>query len=194
MASMMLSELQRKKLTRKFKLLDFDNNGAIEQADFQRVLENLAQHRNLSLTSHKLQGLRKTVDKVWSALHRFCDADHDGQVTLDEWLSFHHEAIRHEREMLESLPGHESTIDAMTALVFELLDVEGDGRIGLGDYQHFCRAYGVPDEEIRPSFAKLDRNGDGYLSRAEILQLVIEFYCSDDPNSPGNHFFGQLAV
>lgn len=188
----MLSELQKRKLTRKFNLLDFDANGVLERADFERVVAELSSARGLPMGSSRHHQLVERNLNLWQALSRFCDTNKDGRVSLSEWLNFHAEAIRYEQELLETIPGYESTLDAMASFIFELLDSDGDGKVTRSDYEEFCRAYRIDEADIGPSFERLDRNGDGTLSRQEVLQLVIEFYCSNHPESPGNWFFGSI--
>ncbi len=184
-----LSPFQKKKLTRKFQILDVDGNGLIEWNDFARILEQVVQQRQLTPDSRRARELDQTNRRLWSTLAQNCDVDGDGSISLEEWLGFHQAALEYELEMLESLPGQESAIDATASFIFELLDYRGVGRVSEQDYQVFCEAYG-----IEPSgFAKLDRNGDGFLSRDEVVTLVVEFFCSNDPQSPGNWFFGDLS-
>jgi hypothetical protein len=39
-------------------------------------------------------------------------------------------------------------------------------------------------------FSKLDFDGDGKIMKNDYLNLVADFYLSDNPQSPGNLFFG----
>ena len=42
------------------------------------------------------------------------------------------------------------------------------------------------------AFARLDVQGKGYLLRADLVQRQVEFLVSEDPDAPGNHYFGVI--
>jgi Ca2+-binding EF-hand superfamily protein len=50
----------------------------------------------------------------------------------------------------------------------------------------------VTEAEAADAFRRLDLDRDGYLSREEIFQNMKEYYFTDDPNAPGNWFFGPF--
>jgi hypothetical protein len=39
-------------------------------------------------------------------------------------------------------------------------------------------------------FPKLDANQDGFLSKEEVLQLIRDFFYSNEPEAPANDMFG----
>ncbi|NEO66889.1 MAG: calcium-binding protein, partial [Moorea sp. SIO4G2] len=55
----------------------------------------------------------------------------------------------------------------------------------------FFKAYGIDDSQIEEIFGRFDQNNDGYIDKQEILDLVTEFYYSQDPEAPGNWIFGS---
>nr|WP_223183593.1 MULTISPECIES: EF-hand domain-containing protein [unclassified Streptomyces] len=86
-------------------------------------------------------------------------------------------------------------IEPLTDCFFELVDLNGDGKIDQSEFeQMFGSIAGVPGEECADVFAALDRDGSGALDRAEFHQAVAEFFYGDDPGAPANHLFGRLAV
>ena len=46
------------------------------------------------------------------------------------------------------------------------------------------------DFDVGPVFEVLDEDGDGLLSRGEVVRLVKDFYLTNDPEAPGNLFYG----
>lgn len=189
---MQLTPFLEQKLEHKFYLLDVDGNGVLEAADFERVIESLAEHREWGQDDPRYLRLATTNREFWRALFDFCDMNEDGQVTMEEWFDFHANAVYYERRIGHEMPGVERTLGSMASFFYELLDGDGDGVVTMDNYVDFCIAHGLVEGDAQASFALMDRNGDGLLSREEVLMLVREFYSSEDPEAPGNWFFGAL--
>ncbi|MCC0100603.1 hypothetical protein K7B10_38750 [Streptomyces flavotricini] len=65
--------------------------------------------------------------------------------------------------------------------------MDDDGLIGLDAYLPLSQAIGgVPAQQMKEAFHRLHRDGDGTLDPVEIAAAVVEFFTSDDPNTPGN--------
>ncbi|MCA9791386.1 MAG: EF-hand domain-containing protein [Candidatus Eremiobacteraeota bacterium] len=186
-----LTELQKRKLIHMFELLDVDGNGFLEFADFQAVIETLAQERGLEPNSAGYRRLFGNNRRIWKGLFK-CDLNGDGQISLPEWLAYHIQAIVADEEAGISPAGLTTAIDSIARYFYELMDMDGDGQIQREDYRYFCEAHGIPDETVEESFQQLDRDGNGTLSLDEVVTLVREFYTSDDPMAPGNWFFGDF--
>ena len=192
MTSEFLSDFQRRKLLHKFELLDIDGNGLIEYKDFQHVIEVLAQQREWEPDNPALQRLAATNEGLWKAIQSFCDADMDGSITQDEWLEYHAQALHRAHEFEQLIPGFETTMAAFTGFVHELLDADGDGVVVEEDYLELSRAHGLDDVKAIRIFDNIDKDRDGTLTLDEVSELVREFYLSDDPEAPGNEFFGAF--
>ena len=50
---------------------------------------------------------------------------------------------------------------------------------------HF-RAWNHSEAQAREAFPKLNRNGNGGISKEEWMANLKEFYYSEDPQAPGN--------
>ena len=61
-------------------------------------------------------------------------------------------------------------------------DHDGDGRISLSEFQHFCEQR---EAQLRSVFARLDRNGDGRLTSEELVMWESALLKSflEDPSS-----------
>ena len=189
----MLTELQNRKFTKQFRQLDADGGGTLKWNDFESLLERLCDARGWSADSPRIAQARSCYQSLWKMLEKHGDSNRDGEVSLEEWLDFHRVALCDSQVLLQINPAYEELVVSMTRFIQETLDGDGDGRVTVGEYGEFCEAYGIGKEHAESCFAGLDRNGDGVLTRAEILDLVLEYYCSDDPKAPGNQFFGILS-
>lgn len=181
------------KLEHKFHLLDVNGNGVLEAADFERVVEVLAEERNWSEGHPRYAQLAKTNQELWQVLFDFCGGEEDGTVTMDDWFDFHANAIYYERRIGHEMPGMERTLERMSEFFHELLDSNGDGVVTEADYVEFLAAHGLEEEVAAASFIHMDRNADGLLSKQEVLLLIREFYFSEETQAPGNWFFGCLG-
>lgn len=188
----MLTNLQIAKFSQQFQLLDTNKNGVLAWDDFQGLLNRLAQARAWSSDSPRTARAEKCHRGLWEALISHSSANEESGVTLEQWLTFHQSALE-EQVLLTINPAYEALAVSMTNFIQDSLDADGDGNVTAKEYSEFCQAYDIDEVQARACFQKLDRNSDEQLTRAEIMDLVLEYYCSDDPEAPGNLFFGNLG-
>ena len=116
-------------------------------------------------------------------LRRHADTDADGTVALDEWLSYW-------SGLLDSGERYQDEVMTLTDRMFEMFDTDEDGVLGPDEFCDFFGVFGLKSALARGVFVKLDLDGDGAISRAELLEMADQFYSSDDPDAPGNELFG----
>lgn len=179
----MLTDLQRKKLTRYFRVYDIDDDGHVGPADFERVVENVRILHGLAPDSAGHRALREGYVRRWTALRASADADRDGGVDLDEWLDYW-------QEMLQTEERYRSEVWAIAGRLFDLFDTDEDGELGPDEFCDFYSVYGMETALARRIFVDLDANGDGVISRSEMKDIGDQFYRGDDPDAPGNLLFG----
>ncbi len=175
-----------------FELLDVDGNGVLEYDDFRMVVDTMADERGLDRSSRRYLSLLAGNKRLWKMFSRHLDIDNDGQITLAEWLAFHIKAFVSDPVANGLDPKFSSALNSTAKFFLELLDSDGDGVVSVEDYVMFCGAYNVGENEARIGFEMFDRDGNGQLSQEEVITMVQEFYLSDDPESLGNLFFGNL--
>jgi Ca2+-binding EF-hand superfamily protein len=181
----MLSELKKRKLTAFFKTFDADGNGYIEKSDIEQIVHNLTAIRNEATGSPTHQFLHKKYMSDWEGLLQATDTNGDGKISLDEWFTFHDQQLQAETPYWKA--GEKTSIQ----FLFELIDLNSDGEIGVEEYALFLKAYHV-QASAQEIFAKLDLNGDGHISLHEFVTLCDQFYTSDEAQSQGNWLFGNF--
>lgn len=182
----MLTDLQKRKLTRFFKVWDADGDGVITTKDPEQVAQNLAELRGLKPGSPEHEAFYSGFMLYQNDFLQSVDLDESGEVTLEEWLGYH-------EEMLQDETRFESTALMEIEIMFALMDQDGDGIITLEEYGRWMRALRIGEEDLTEKvFQKLDLNGDGTLSKEEVLQLTREFFYSDDPEARGNWAMGPF--
>ena len=178
----MLTELQVRKWTRLFQVYDANGNGTVEQDDFEQIFQNVAKERSLTPGTSEYEQLYAKFMEDWEHLRKDADKNNDGKVDLGEWLE-------HGDRRINS-PDMYQINQNIANYVFDLLDLNGNGIISLEEYKIIYRSWRIPEEIAEDIFPKLDLNGDGGISKDEFVELLRQFHASDDPDAPGNFFFG----
>jgi Ca2+-binding EF-hand superfamily protein len=182
----MLTDLQKRKLTRFFNVWDADGDGVITKQDPEQVARNLARLQGLEPGSPRYAAFYNGFMLYQRDFIQAVDMDESGRVTLEEWLAYHD-------EMLQSQERFQGTALMAIQAMFQLMDRNEDGKISLEEYAEWMRTFGVEEQSITDNvFQKLDMNGDGTLSQEETLQLTREFFYSDDPDARGNWALGSF--
>lgn len=179
----MLTHLQRRKLTRYFRVYDVDDDGRLAMADFERIIENVRIIHGISSGSTAYCALRDAYTIRWDALRGVADSNADDGVDLEEWLGYW-------SELLDSEERYDEEVTAVTNRIFDMFDTDQDGTLGADEFCDFFGVFGLKAALARRVFAEIDLDGGGAISRERLRKLTDEFYSSDDPNAPGNNLFG----
>jgi|JFJP01.1.fsa_nt_gi hypothetical protein len=179
----MLTELQKKKLTYYFHVFDVDKNGSLEKSDFDKIINAYAEGYNLTQDSETYQYISSTYGKRWEALAKEADTNADNKVSLDEWL-FYHDKLLNE-------PKSDFLWLKIASRFIDIQDVDKDGAWSFEEYKIMYQILEIGDDSLAAEiFAKLDFDGDGKILKNDCLNLVADFYLSNNPQAPGNLFFG----
>ncbi len=181
----MLSNLQTKKLTRLFQVYDIDDDGQIEASDFERVVENVRLLHGVD--GRGADALRHAYMKRWERLRDSADLDGDRGVSLEEWLGFWERSLEDEAQL-------EAEVRAIADRLFSVFDLDEDDRIGRAEFADFYGVFGLSVSLAETVFVELDANGDGAITRDELVEMSRQFYDSDDVESPGNYLFGPYGA
>ena len=176
------SDILERKLTKDFDSIDFDGNGVLARDDMQRFADNVCREFNQSPDSEKCRVFQQGCMQWWDKLLNTMDKDSDHQVSREEYIRAYRDAS--EAKIMAMLDPY---VDGL----YTLIDDDGDDRISKSEFARLERAAGVPEAEISDVFERLDKDGSGYLSKAEFSMYIQHFYCSTDPDSPGNHLLGK---
>ena len=181
----MLTELQKKKLPNLFKFYDADGNGYIEAADFDAIHATFCQEAGWEKGSPQFEMLKGRLASRWASFQKHADANRDNRISLDEWLAY-------VDRMLQSEEQFRAEVEGIVALIFQAFDRNQDGRIDRAEYERWHRARRLDANAASALFDAMDLNKDGGISVEENIQLVRQFFKSDNPSDPGNQLFGPF--
>lgn len=180
-----LGRLQQRKLEYLFGAIDSDGDGFVRGEDFR------AHGRRLAVLAgddaEKRDEIQADVESWWAGLEAMGVLE---RASLGDWLRFWGGWIAAVTRAAEAGGGGElQRMKDSILRVFELVDRDRDGRLSADEYATWIEAWGFAFD-ARAHFARLDTDGDGYLSREQAVQLVKEFYLSNDPEAAGNFVYG----
>lgn len=181
----MLTALQKRKQTHYFNLVDVDKNGFIEASDWNAIGQNLAAMRGVEVDSPVYEGISTVIGTIWQNLSQYVDTNRDNRASLEEWLQFEDERVINCDE-----EWYDAYVNTIVRSVVALFDADGDGVISADEYRNIMVSFNIAPRHAIVAFRKLDINGDGHLSKDEMIQHVRDFHRSDNPDTPGNWLFG----
>ncbi|MFI6503887.1 hypothetical protein [Nonomuraea typhae] len=81
-------------------------------------------------------------------------------------------------------------LDAAEAC-FRAGDPTASGLLSLPAYQKIMAVIGVDAGQAAAAFARIDGDGDAFITNDELIAAVTDFYTSTEPDAPGNAFYGR---
>jgi hypothetical protein len=184
----MLSNVQKRKLLKLFSMYDGCNLGTLKISDFEALAQRLADLKgwklgsanHLSIESKYLFRWNRIRAEIKGKLHHPIDS----QVTIEEWLAFHDLVLQDDT--------YREEVKALSEAVFNAVDVDDSGSLDKKEWENVFRVYSIPVVYVDETFALIDRDGDGKLSKEELASMIEDFYFNDSPESPANLMFGPL--
>ncbi|CAH2044339.1 unnamed protein product, partial [Iphiclides podalirius] len=182
----MISEFRKQKLLHLFNIFfDIDSSGSIERNDFELAAKNIAELRGWVPSDQKYKETLDSLLQIWEGLQGAADADEDGAVTAEEWVSMW--------ESFADNPGSEFDWQKQYCkFMFQLEDAGGDGAIDSEEFSSVYESFGLMKEDAEAAFQVMSQ-GKPSVSWAEFQELWNQYFTSDDPNEPGNFIFGAAT-
>jgi len=183
-----MSDFRRKKLLHVFNVFfDVNHSGTIEKKDFELAIERIRTTRGWQESDPKHKETRDILLKVWEGLQQKADANKDGQVSHEEWVSMWNEYAKNPDNALEWQNRYMN-------FMFELEDSSGDGSIDESEFKSLCASYGLSSEDSAEAYNKFTSNKTVEITREVFAELWKQFFSSEDPDAPGNYIFGKVSL
>lgn len=172
--------LLTRKYRHRFHLLDANRNGHLDLADYLIIADRLT--TGLGLHGDAAARVTATYRDLFRSMHRAGDHDGDGFVTEDEYV----------RTAAASLLGREDGFDrAVLPVIITIMEAASGTRdpcLDRTQFRAFLTAEGVddPDDVLADLLPSTHRT----MGLERLVRLSREFYCSPDPEAPGNRLLG----
>ncbi|XP_069674945.1 calexcitin-2 isoform X2 [Periplaneta americana] len=183
-----MSDFRRKKLLHVFNVFfDVNHSGTIEKKDFELAVERICKARGWKESDPKHTETKDILFKVWDGLRQKADANQDGQVSHEEWVTMWDDYAKNPDQAL-------GWQNQYMNFMFELEDSSGDGTIDEEEFKSLCVSYGLSPDESTEAFGKFTSNNTVEITREVFADLWKQFFASEDPNAPGNYIFGKVSI
>ncbi|XP_059054699.1 calexcitin-1-like [Achroia grisella] len=180
----MVSDFRKKKLLHVFTVFfDTNRSGNIDSKDFELAIANITKSRGWNAGDAQYNEVRDTLLRVWDGLQGRADANKDGEVSFDEWVSTWEEYTKNPSAAPQWLTDY-------SKFIFQLEDASNDGSIDSEEFSSVYASFGLNKAEAATAFQKMSQ-GKSSVSWAEFQELWKEYFTSEDANAPGNFIFGK---
>lgn len=122
----------------------------------------------------------------WAEAEKFADTNRDNRITIEEWLVFC-DALTMDNNL------YCITVTNVAAVIFDACNFDENGILEKDEWSLLFRIYGKTIENADESFAIITENERRLLNRDCVLNLLDDFFYSEDENKIGNYIFGKLV-
>lgn len=145
--------------SRIFAMLDADGDGSVSQDEYLARVDRVASAIGLDADDPRVAAARLAHEAVWQDM----DADADGRVTFEQYRDW------------AGPETFERTCRSVLGSMFDLADVDADGRLNRGEFQRLRTAMGNAEDGVDEAFDNLDADADGLVGRDDYLEAIRGF-------------------
>ncbi|MFF3404535.1 hypothetical protein ACFYW6_39965 [Streptomyces sp. NPDC002659] len=123
---------------------------------------------------------------AFESLARGLGPAEQARVTVEMFVNFMGAALAGRPEVFDR------GMRPIAELIVDILDIDRDNHLDESDFRRFLSAYSIPELEAILVMRHLEVEFRGLLPREKFVEYSRDFYCGDDPSSPGNWLFGNF--
>ncbi|GAA4490401.1 EF-hand domain-containing protein [Actinoallomurus oryzae] len=165
----------RERLLLRFRILDLDGNGYLDESDFDRLATRVLSAVGEPRESAKGQAVVNGHRRFWTGLRATLDADGDGRISREEYLA-----------RLGDPGDAEHTVTDYATSVAALVDRDDDGYVERDDFLTCMTASGFASANSEAVFEELDESGDGRIAVDHWAAAIVDWYRSERTDIPGH--------
>jgi len=152
------------KIETEFDNLDLNRDGKLDWSDYETLLGRYEQATGIGPEDRRLQALRGFYQLHYAELLRHAGVT-SGELTKSQFVS-----------AMRSLTADTTRINAAEAgghLIFDLIDINGDGTISQDELSHYMTTvWKIDKSEGVYNLSVLDTDGDAQISRQEFVRGI----------------------
>lgn len=179
-------QLLNRKTQERFAWLDTDGNGFIEWNDYLSEAQEVLHRFDVQKDSAQGRAVIDAYHQKWNDLVAAADTDGDGRVSLEEFTV-------HMTDPHYCSTKADQLNRAIGTAIMDMADSDEDGKISREEFLRFPTPARAGAEQAAVAFQQIDTDGDGFLSKEEVHQLMGQYLRSADPTAAGNQVFGNLS-
>lgn len=170
------------KLKNLFNGMDANNDGYVEWADYQRVIDWYLTVFRTDKDTRKGLALQVGYQMLWLELLRHANGDQ--RLSRDEYVAANRAtSVDTSRfNMVEGIPH----------ALFDIIDSNDDDKISKEEFAELMKLWRITASDAMETFTMLDRDRDGHISRQEFLRATWKLAYAADLATPGSLHFEHL--
>lgn len=181
------TDFLERKLARRFRAHDHDNNGFLQRHDFERSAVRMAEEFGHGPESPARQRLVEISLGLWEHLRKVADLDADGRISLAEYKAAFAAGLLETPESFDQ--GYVPYINA----VMDVVDQDRDGKLTVSDEIRWMGSLmRVPEQDAREGFHRIDKDNDGFITVSDLVESIRGYYFDVSPDAPGHWLLGPL--
>ncbi|GGN43755.1 hypothetical protein GCM10012285_25510 [Streptomyces kronopolitis] len=164
-------------------VLDQTGDGRVSSADLQAMAHNVCWP--LELTPEREARVYAAFETWWQHLRAGMDADGDGQVSCEEFVTAMLTGI-------DAGPGYlEQGVLVAVRAIFHAVDADGSGHLCADEYRTVFGGSRVHPAELNHGFRQLDHDGDGRITEDEFVQAFTDYFTARTDTTAGSQLLGR---
>jgi len=172
--------IQQSRAAGQFRALDFDGNGYLERADYEKTAGRILDAFGVAAEAPKGSNMVEEYVGLFERLRKRADTDGDGRVSEAEFLASVGRSVDRSGGRAMRPVAH---------AIFTVADADADEWITEEEFLRYVRASAMSEAGAAAVLARIGEAGR--VSRTAFVDLIEGFYGSPDPSAPSAMLFGD---
>ncbi|XP_047474754.1 sarcoplasmic calcium-binding protein-like isoform X2 [Penaeus chinensis] len=172
----------RQKMRTHHQVIDINKDGVVSWDDFEVLIARFTELGHLS--PKEISKFRDALRHVW---------EEEWGASGDPYIFIGQEQFLMQMEHVVNTKSLRKRVASPLPYFFNAVDRDGSGEISIEEFKIFYSCLGLSEQTAEESFASIDLNKDGKLSKKEFIKLGRDFFLTEKEHKPSKLFWGPLA-